>query len=102
PLAVSRQLRSLRARLRPGQRVLVGGRGEPALGMAPPRLVHPDVAVLGEDEQAPPAIVPVYEKPTAMPVGVMRRIVQGAVDAFADRVPAPISPDVARRHPPVH
>ena len=34
------------------------------------------------------ALVPVYEKPTAMPVGVMRRIVQGAVEAFADRVPA--------------
>ena len=41
-------------------------------------IVHPDVTLLdaGEELDALPALVPVYEKPTAMPVGVMRRIVQ--------------------------
>ena len=93
------QVQYFAKRFRDGQRVLVHGRVEAGLGMGPPRLVHPDVTVLGADADPGrlPPIVPVYEKPTPMPVGVMRRIVQAAVDAGADRVPAAIPTDVARR-----
>src|SRR5262249_33196524 len=77
----------------------VRGGGGGGGGGGPPRLVHPDVTVLGSDDDpdrmAP--IVPVYEKPTAMPVGVMRRIVQGALALAGDRVPDAIPHDVARR-----
>jgi ATP-dependent DNA helicase RecG len=93
------QVQYFAARFRDGQRLLVHGRVEPGLGMGPPRLVHPDVTVLGADDDPGrlPPVVPVYEKPTAMPVGVMRRIVHGAVAAAADRVPAAIPPEIARR-----
>src|SRR5262245_18769854 len=93
------QVQYFATRFRDGQRLLVHGRVEPGLGMGPPRLVHPDVNVLGDADDLGrlPPIVPVYEKPTAMPVGVMRRIAQGAVAAVADRVPAAIPPEIARR-----
>ncbi len=41
--------------------------------------------------------VPVYGKPTAMHPGAMRRIVQAAVEEFADRVPSALPPAVAAR-----
>jgi ATP-dependent DNA helicase RecG len=93
------QVQYFAKRFRGGQRVLVHGRVEPGLGMGPPRLVHPDVTVLGADDELArlPPIVPVYEKPTAMPVSVMRRIVQGAVEAAAVGVPAAVPLDIARR-----
>ena len=93
------QVRYFATRFRAGQRLLVHGTVEPGLGVGPPRLVHPDVALLGAERGADalPALVPVYEKPTAMPAGVMRRIVQGAVEALADRVPGALPPEIARR-----
>ena len=81
-----------------GQRLLVHGRVEPPIGNGPSRIVHPDVVVLGEDDaESRAAIHPVYEKPTGMPVGVMRRLVHAAVDAYVARVPAALPPAVARR-----
>src|SRR5262249_61239206 len=73
--------------------------GAPPLGGGPPRIPPPDGTVLEEEGDLArlPPVVPVYEKPTMMPVGVMRRIEQAAVDAFADRVPAAVPADVARR-----
>jgi ATP-dependent DNA helicase RecG len=93
------QVQYFSTRFRAGQRLLVHGRVEPGLGMGPHRLVHPDVTVLGADEQltGTPALIPVYEKPTGMPAGVMRRIVQGAVESLADRAPAAIPEEIARR-----
>ncbi len=93
------QVQYFATRFRAGQRLLVHGTVEAGLGVGPPRLVHPDVTLLGAGEEldALPALVPVYEKPTGMPAGVMRRIVEGAVEALADRVPAPIPPEIARR-----
>ena len=93
------QVQFFAGRFRPGQRLLVHGRVEPGLGLGPPRLVHPDVTPLdvGQQEDRLPPVVPVYEKPTAMPVGVMRRIVQGALEAAGDRVPGAVPPAVARR-----
>src|SRR5207247_3619041 len=57
----------------------------------------PEVEVLGTGEEVAPQIVPVYEKPTEMHVGAMRRIVQAAVTDFAERVPSALPPAVAAR-----
>jgi ATP-dependent DNA helicase RecG len=86
-------------RFAPGQRLAVHGRVEAPLGGGPKRMIHPDVEVLGaEDEDvARPRIVPVYEKPTELHVGAMRRIVQAAVEEYAGRVPSALPPAVARR-----
>src|SRR5437867_3191606 len=91
------QLAYFRRRLAEGQRVGVHGRVEPPLGGGPPRLIHPDVEVLGAADEVAPQIVPVYEKPTEMHVGAMRRIVQAAVTSFADRVPSALPPAIAGR-----
>jgi ATP-dependent DNA helicase RecG len=81
-----------------GQRLVVHGRVEPPVGGAARRMVHPEVAVADEDEAAgAPRILPVYEKPTVMPVGVMRRIVAAAVEEFADRVPSVLPAEIATR-----
>jgi ATP-dependent DNA helicase RecG len=86
------QIRWFRSRLKPGGRWLVHGRVEKGYDVAR-RIVHPELESAEEDADAgPPRIVPVYEKPTAMPVATMRRIVHAAVDAYArllpDTVPA--------------
>jgi ATP-dependent DNA helicase RecG len=93
------QVQYFATRFRVGQRLLVYGRVEPPLGAGPVRLVHPDVTALEDDGDLArlPPVVAVYEKPTAMPVGVMRRIVQSAVESAADRVPAAVPAEVARR-----
>ena len=76
---------SYRTRYRSGMRCRVYGRVErsPAGGK---RIVHPDVE-LAPDSEANAGIVPVYEKPTTMPVATMRRIIQRAAADFADVVP---------------
>src|SRR5207245_551614 len=86
-------------RLREGQRLVVHGRVEPPLGGGPRRIIHPEMEILGADEDpaALPRIVPVYEKPTAMHPGAMRRIAQAAVEEFAERVPSALPPAVAAR-----
>src|SRR5207249_1634967 len=86
-------------RLREGQRLVVHGRVEPPLGGGPKRIIHPEMEILGaeEDPAALPRIVPVYEKPTAMHPGAMQRIAQAAVEEFAERVPSALPPAVAAR-----
>ncbi len=98
------QLHFFRSRYRRGQRVLLHGKAEPlrqaALGGGRMvlRIVHPEVEVLDGDESAELGrIVPVYEKPTGMPAGAMRRVVHSAVDVYAARVPSAIPDDVAAR-----
>src|SRR5206468_10586400 len=80
-------------------RLIVHGRVEPPLGGGPKRIIHPEMEILGADEDpaALPRIVPVYEKPTAMHPGAMRRIAQAAVEEFAARVPSALPPAVAAR-----
>ena len=87
-------------RFRTGQRLLVHGRVEPPLGGGPRRIIHPDVTPLdGEEDAAGLAqIVPVYEKPTTMAVGAMRRLVHTAVEELAGRVPSVLPRDVVQRH----
>jgi ATP-dependent DNA helicase RecG len=93
------QLAYFRTRFQPGQRLLVHGRVDPAVGSGPLRMTHPDVTPLGPDDDPSTraGLVPVYEKPTPWPVSAMRRIVESAVDDFADRVPAGLPVVVATR-----
>ncbi len=86
-------------RLAKGQRLVVHGKVEPPLGSGTPRIVHPEIEVLGAEEEqaAQPRVVPVYEKPTEMHVGTMRRVVHAAVAEYAERVPSALPPAVAAR-----
>src|SRR5207244_2650029 len=82
-------------RLSPGQRLVVHGKVEPPLGAAAPRMIHPEIETLGPDEPVAARVLPVYEKPTEMHVGAMRRIVHAAVEEFADRAPSALPAEVA-------
>ncbi len=91
------QIPYFRRRLTPGQRLVVHGKVEPPLGSAALRMIHPEIETLAPDEAIVARVLPVYEKPTEMHVGAMRRIVHAAVDEFADRVPSALPSDVAAR-----
>ncbi|MEO8605344.1 MAG: ATP-dependent DNA helicase RecG [bacterium] len=75
-----------RSRYKPGQRVLVYGKIERTPGGGK-RIVHPDVDP-EPDEDAGAGILPVYQKPTVLSLGVMRRIAQQALAEYAPLVPA--------------
>ena len=93
------QIGWFKRRFREGQRLVVHGRVDAPLGAGPRRIVHPEIEELATDEDtaALARVVPVYEKPTPMHAGAMRRLVQSAVGRFAERVPSVLSPDVAAR-----
>src|SRR5439155_17862988 len=61
--------------------------------------IHPEVEPLGAEEEpaALARVVPVYEKPTEMHPGAMRRIAHAAVEELAARVPSALPPAVAAR-----
>ncbi len=83
------QIRWFRSRLKAGSRWLAHGRVERGYGFGL-RIVHPELEPFDEAEgasAAAPRVLPVYEKPTAMPAATMRRIVHAAVDAYAGRAP---------------
>ena len=75
-----------------GRSVLVVGGGRVAL-----EKVEGLLATGARVTVVAPQIVPVYEKPTEMHVGAMRRMVQAAVTDFAERVPSALPPAVAAR-----
>ena len=79
------QISYFRSRYKVGQRCLVHGKVEGGLGTQK-RIVHPEVE-LDPDVQGQ-GILPVYNKPTTMTVGVMRRIVQDAAAEWAERLPS--------------
>ncbi len=82
-----------------GQRLLVHGKVEAPLGGGPRRMIHPEVEPLAAEEE--PAslarVLPVYEKPTEMHPGAMRRIAHAAASEFATRVPSVLPAVVAAR-----
>lgn len=82
-----------------GQRVLVHGKVEAAVGGDRLRMVHPDVTPLqaGDDPSTSARVVPVYEKPTVWPAAAMRRIVHAAAREYADRVPSVLPAAIAAR-----
>ena len=97
------QLRYFHSRFRAGQRALLHGRVEPlrqaalGRGMAPLRMVHPEVEILEDEEHAELGrIVPVYTKPAGISAGAMRRVVHSAVEAYAARVPSALPVALAR------
>ncbi len=89
------QIQYFKRRLTTGLRLVVHGKVE-ASGAR--RMIHPEIEVLAPDEDGAQAkIVPVYNKPTEMHPGAMRRIVHAAVAEHADRVPSALPPAVAAR-----
>ncbi len=93
------QLGYFRTKFGAGQRLLVHGKVDAAMGVGALRMAHPDVTMLGSDDEPTTCagIVAVYEKPTPWPVSAMRRIVQTAIDDHVDRVPAGVPMPVAVR-----
>lgn len=91
------QIRYFRSRLKDGSRWLVHGRVERGYDMAL-RMVHPEMESADEaDAQSSPRIVPVYEKPTAMPASAMRRIAHAAAEAYSSAIPDTIPVEHRRR-----
>ncbi|MGH7786779.1 MAG: ATP-dependent DNA helicase RecG, partial [Candidatus Binatia bacterium] len=87
-----RQVAYFRTRFQLGQRLLVHGKVDrtPAGGK---RIVHPEIEAVAEQPAA--GVQPVYEKPTAMTVGHMRKLAQQAARDFAASVPGVIPPAIA-------
>ena len=82
-------------RLEVGSRVVLHGRVEAAYGRR--QIVHPEVELLEGEEGELGRVMPVYEKPGEMTVGVMRKIVHAALADAGDRVPSILPEDVAHR-----
>jgi ATP-dependent DNA helicase RecG len=88
------QVAYFKNRFKVGQRVLVHGKIEGApSGLK--RIVHPEIET--DPDAGGQGILPVYNKPTAMSVGVMRKIVQQAVGEWAARVPSALPGSVAKQ-----
>ena len=88
------QVAYFRSRFRVGQRLLVFGKVDRSPGGGK-RIVHPEVD-LAPDESVGAGVLPVYEKPTAMSVTTIRKIVQQAVRDHADLVPSVLPAQVNR------
>jgi ATP-dependent DNA helicase RecG len=87
------QLGYFRHRFRVGQQCLVHGKVERSPGGSK-RIVHPEIDL--DPDDGVQGILPVYNKPAAMTVGAMRKLVQQAVREFAHHVPSALPPAVAR------
>ncbi|HUI26872.1 MAG TPA: ATP-dependent DNA helicase RecG [Candidatus Kryptonia bacterium] len=79
------QVAYFKNRYRVGQRCLVHGKVE-AGSTGLKRIVHPEIDL--EADASGQGVLPVYNKPTAMSVGVMRKIVQQAVNEWSAKVPS--------------
>jgi len=84
-----------RSRYKVGQRVLVYGKVERSPGGGK-RIVHPDVDPQ-PDEDAGAGILPIYQKPTILSVGVMRKIAQQAATEYAPLAPAVLPAAIVAR-----
>ena len=79
------QVAYFRNRYQVGQRCLVHGKVEGGLA-GQKRMVHPEIDLSADLEGQ--GILPVYNKPTTMSVGVIRKIVQDAAAEWAERLPS--------------
>ncbi len=78
-----------------GQRVLLFGKVD--LGLKGGKwMIHPEMELVDEEDQTA-RILPIYNKTTEMTVAAMRRLVHGAVEAYADLVPTSIPPECSAR-----
>ena len=81
------QVRWFEKRMTTGSRWLVYGRVEGGFGPLR-QIVHPEVEPLGEGEtEGGAGILAVYEKPTAMTVLAMRRLIHAALESLPGPVP---------------
>ncbi|HVN87026.1 MAG TPA: ATP-dependent DNA helicase RecG [Candidatus Binatia bacterium] len=88
------QVAYFKNRYQVGQRCLVHGKVEMgATGLK--RMVHPEIDL--DADAGGQGVLPVYNKPTAMSVGVMRKIVQQAVGEWSGRVPSALPESVVTR-----
>jgi len=87
------QIAYFRNRYQVGQRVLVHGKVEGS-PMGEKRMVHPEIELSPDVEGQ--GILPVYNKPTTMTVGVMRTVVQDAVKEWGERLPSVLPEDVVK------
>ena len=86
------QVTYFKSRFRRGQRCLVYGRVERDPG-GQKRIVHPDVDLSPQSSGG--GILPVYNKPTAMSVTAMRKLVGQAMEDFAVLVPSVLPASIA-------
>lgn len=84
------------SKLKIGSRVVLHGRIETGYGRR--QMIHPEVELLEGVEDELGRIVPIYEKPGEMSVGVMRKIVHAARAELGERIPSVLPADVAARH----
>src|SRR5262245_44313443 len=87
------QVAYFRTRYRVGQRLIVYGKVDRSPGGGK-RIVHPEID-LAADESGGAGVLPVYEKPTTMSVGTIRKIVQQAVRDYADLIPSVLPESVS-------
>jgi len=82
-------------KLKTGTRIVLHGKLETGYGRR--QMIHPEVEVLDCTEDELGRIVPIYEKPTEMSVGAMRKIVHAARAEIGERLPSVLPADVAAR-----
>src|SRR5205823_4944536 len=82
-------------KLKIGTRVVLHGKLETGRGRR--QMIHPEVDVLEGVEDELGRVVPIYEKPTEMSVGAMRKIVHAARAEIGERLPSVLPADVASR-----
>ncbi|MDX1649069.1 MAG: ATP-dependent DNA helicase RecG [Myxococcota bacterium] len=89
---------AVQSSVRKGARLLVSG--EVRRYRFSKELIHPEIDVLGEEEDAADraeAVVPEYTAPEGVPARTFRRLVRVALEQFADLVPATLPEDLAAR-----
>jgi ATP-dependent DNA helicase RecG len=87
------QVAYFRSRYQVGQRCLVHGKVEGG-PTGQKRIVHPEIDLSADLEGQ--GILPVYNKPTTMSVGAMRKLVQQAAADWAERLPSVLPESVVR------
>lgn len=86
------QVPYFRSRYQVGQRCLVHGKVEGLSGTR--RMVHPEIEI--DPDLEGQGILPVYNKPTNMSVGAIRKVVQQAVRDWAERLPSTLPETVVQ------
>jgi ATP-dependent DNA helicase RecG len=83
-------------KLKVGMRVVLHGKVATSSGRR--QMIHPEIEVLEGEEDELGRVVPIYEKPMELSVGVMRKIVHAARAELGDAVPSVLPADIPARH----
>ncbi|HYD48228.1 MAG TPA: ATP-dependent DNA helicase RecG [Terriglobales bacterium] len=87
------QISYFRNRFQIGERYVAYGKVEAVPG-GQKRITHPEMQALGELEGQ--GVLPVYNKPTTLSVGAMRKIAAQAVETWGERLVSALPPEVAK------